>query len=393
MPTFHYTAVNAAQRVTGQIEGLDEAAVRNELQGAGWTVVALKPVVTTGSGLTAVEMVAISQQFANATEAGLPLGGALRAFVEATGSARMRRRLLPAYEAIERGQPIDQVLMNPALRLPPIIAVILKSGLPPNAIRAMLAHVIESAATINGIRSRVLLLVSYPIAIFLTLCGLWAFLLLFILPIYGEIYDHSGVDIPASHRLLSSMSAYLMQIQAWLVVAVIAGVVCLGGVVYRLTPRLLRYRLWSAIPLVGSISQLVALSELAQLMAVTLECQIPLPRALAMVAEGTRDADLAESCRDAAARLEAGESVDSVIESNINLPVYAEQILRWADRGSAGCEPLRELAAMLRRRTRLLADSTMPLLEPIMMIASMAAVILYVTVVFPPMVRLLNMFS
>lgn len=391
MPRFDYFAVNASgQELTGQADGADSAEVSESLRRDGWTVLSIQPSPEQTSAFSAQEGIAFSQQLVAATQAGLPLSGALRAFSDEVSSARLRLRLVPVCEALERGEALNQNLLRSILGLSPSLAMILNSGLPQAAISGMLVHAIQSEATLRELKWRVIVLAAYPLCILTAFAGLWAILLLWIVPMYHEVFTQFSTTVSPALIYLMNLSTLLQHWDWRWVLGVIAMITASIFVAYKLTSATLRCQFRSAIPFVGSMYRLMAISDLAHLLAVMLECRVPLPRALTWAANGSRDAELTRLCVQVSERIQAGDSMDRITASQISLPAYVEQTLRWAELGQEGAEPLKSLSQMLRLRARMLAESTMPLMEPIMLCGSVVVVIGYVATIFPPLLRLLN---
>lgn len=395
MPQYEYIAVNeAGQKTTGQAEGKNSSAVRDELRRSGWTVFSILEVRGDPIGLSAADAATVAQHLVQATEAGLPLTGALQALSEETWSPRLRRRLQPVYQALERGVPLEQVLQDPSLRLPRAVAGILNSGLPAMAISQLLVQVIQSAASRRELWRRAFALITYPACLLVALCGLWVFMLVYINPIFADILASFSSDRkPPLESVLIRVSEYLLTLRAAWVVPGLIVVAVLGSLGYRLISPISRRRFWCSIPFFGAMYRLSALSDIAYTLAVTLEYHVPLPQSLALAAAGSVDPDLAFLCQIVSKRIQAGESMQVVISTEPGLPAHLEQILRWTSRGTEGSEPLKGMAEMLRIKTRMLAQSTIPLLEPIMMIAAVVSLVFYAATLLTPVFRFVNLLA
>jgi type IV pilus assembly protein PilC len=91
-----------------------------------------------------------------------------------------------------------------------------------------------------------------------------------------------------------------------------------------------RRRIANRLPLFGSIWRWGALAEFAHLLALLLECAIPLPEALLLAAGGVGDADLIGSCRRLAREVEAGGSLaDALVRERI-MPRGFARLLDWS---------------------------------------------------------------
>ncbi len=391
MPRFRYTAVDAdGLPLTGDVDGASAALVREALRQQGLQVQELLQAEPTEGPLSAAEAAVITQQISLATQSELPLVGSLRAFAEEIFSQHLRHRLMRVCDALESGEPLQKVLSDPQLRLPSSVASIMRSGLPPAAINHLLSLSVRAAATTADLRARTILLLTYPILMICAIGGFWLFLLMFVTHEFAGIFADFGVQISPLLAQLIELSRIL---RSWngLYLLSLPVIMAIGIVVYCFAlPAKTRQRLWCGLPIIGSMYRLTSLSELARLLAVMLESQVPLPQALSWSGGGINDADLQDCCSQIAARLRQGEDAITAAGRVRGLPSHLEQMLRFAAHGGSGGPPLRSMARLLELRAKSLSLAAMPLMEPLLLTAAVVSVVAYVLTVFPPLIKLLN---
>ena len=391
MPRFHYTAIHPnGETLVGEVDGADPAEARAALLAAGLQVTALQLMAEPTGNLSFAEAAAITQQIANATQSQLPLVGSLRAYAEEVCSSGLRDRLIQVCDSLEAGESLEQVLSNPALRLPPAVSAILDSGLPQGAINHLLSQTMRTATTNFELRSRAFLLMSYTGLMMLTICGLWLFLLVAVTPQFAKIFADFGTELPSIVEQLIAVSNLA---RGWNAVFTLLALVVVGVVLAAVLISMSaaeRRRIWCGVPIVGSMYRLTALSEFANLLALMLESKVPLPQAVVWSAAGANDADLRVCCDAIADRLRLGDDPADFNQSASALPAYLQQMLRWSAQGADGAEPLRATARLLQLRAKSISLIALPLLEPVMLIATVISIVVYVVVMFLPLIKLLN---
>lgn len=392
MPRFRYIAVNSqGESLSGEIDGVDVAAARVALLQAGLQVHELQLISEPSRKLSVDDGAAISQQIAAATQSELPLVGSLRAYAEEVFATHLRHRLFQMCDALEAGEPLERVLSNPALQLPPSVAAILGSGLPPAAMNHLLSQTLRATTTTFELRSRAALLVGYTLLMLSLIFGLWTFLLLVPTPYFKQIFQDFGTELPSVVVQLIMVSDLMRSSTGliWLFILLpVVGVLSLA-IQTRLSPAA-RRRFFCGLPIIGAMYRLTALSEYARLLALMLETEVPLPQAVVWSAAGTNDADLQECSEDVAARLRWGDDPVAASQAVPGLPAHMQQMLRWCAHGSEGAEPLRSMANLLEIRAKSLSMIALPLMEPVLMTAAIASVGFYVVCIFLPLIKLLN---
>lgn len=391
MPRFHYVAIDRrGQTLSGEIDGSSLPVVRDMLQQQGLIIRELRGAADAEGTLSAAEAAAITQQISLATEHSLPLVGSLRAFSEEVVSRRLRARLNRLCDALEAGEPLPRVLANPELRLPGSVSTIMNSGLPHEAMNHLLSLSVRAGAIAADMRARAFLLMSYPVLMIAAIASFWTFMLVYVTHEFSTIFSDFGVELPGLTVQLIRLSRVMRMWNGAYFLALIPLAV-LAWAVYQfgLSARM-RQRLWCGLPIVGSMYRLTALSELAKLLAVMLESQVPLPQALAWSGAGVNDADLREYCTEVANRVREGQDVITAADNTPGIPAHLDQMMRFTAHGAQGSAPLRSMAQLLEVRAKTLSMAAMPLMEPVLLLTVVVSMIVYAVTVFMPLIKLLN---
>lgn len=391
MARFRYSAVDPqGQPLRGEVETTNLAEARSALQERGLQILELQSQSESPGVMSSAEAFAVADHIHQATQNELPLAGSLRAFTEEVVSPRMRRRLSRVCDALEAGEPLDNVLLDKTLKLPRSLGLILGSGLPHQAMNHLLSLSVRAASTSMDLNIRAALLLCYPLIMVTALLGFWVFLLVYLTPQFATIYEDFGTELTPMLVQLIDFSKLLVHANWRLPVVVIPVIAALVLVFHFAMPAAMKQRFWCGLPIVGSMYRLTSLAEFARLLAVMLEARVPLPQALTWSAIGANDADLLERTDDVVTRLKSGADVVSAGQQVRGLPAYFEQMLRFAAQGPAAAEPLRSMAKLMETRAKSLSQVAMPLLEPMVAMAAVASIAIYVLTVFPPLVKLLN---
>lgn len=124
---------------------------------------------------------------------------------------------------------------------------------------------------------------SYPVIILFTSIGAVAFMLLFIVPMFRDVFTRFGGDLPYLTKIIIDVSAFI-QSYFWLFFLIVLGVV-IFLYTRRQTPWFMR---WSAliimrIPVIGKIVVSLQLARLCASMSLLLGSKVSLIRALQLI--------------------------------------------------------------------------------------------------------------
>jgi len=226
---------------------------------------------------------------------------------------------------------------------------------------------LRSARRTRDLRFRFWSSAAYPLVLLvLALVVVIAMLTVFV-PQFKDIFQDFGVLIPLPTQWTIQISDLLIRaLPGWpYAIAAIAIVVAAIYAIRFLPGRPARIRFWQRVPLFGSASRSIALSEFCGLLMLLVECRVPLPKALRLTAGALHDPNLAQGSRKLAEQCESGLPPDQEVAYLANFPDSLAPFFRWENRPDAFAGGLRaatELyAAQARVRTWVAASFVQPI--------------------------------
>jgi type II secretory pathway component PulF len=135
---------------------------------------------------------------------------------------------------------------------------------------------------------------------------------------------------------------------------------------------------------------LSALAEYSQLLSLLLDCKVPLPEALRLVGQGSRDAELAAASEVIAEDVRHGSPLTDSATRRSTLPQGLRQLLRWAERPQTFSEVLRAASEMFEARARMQSAAIAPFIEPMLIVGLGLSVGFILISLFLPLMKLLN---
>jgi type II secretory pathway component PulF len=148
--------------------------------------------------------------------------------------------------------------------------------------------------------------------------------------------------------------------------------------------------LWQRVPLFGSASRSVALSEFCALLSLLVECRLPLPRALRLTAGSLHDANLAEGSRRLAEQCEGGLPPDQELAYLPHFPDSLAPVFRWEGRPDAFAGGLRAASELYAAQAQLRTWVAGAFVQPIVLALIVMLVGFVAFTVFLPLFALLQ---
>ena len=329
-----------------------------------------------------------TQEFVSLLEAGLAATEALQALAGRSRDegATLLRSVL---DDVSSGLPLSQAFERAGAAFPPLFVATVRASERTGDMHTALSRYGEYLAQVERLRARVASALIYPAMLAVTGLAVCAFLLLYVVPRFGRIYDDMGRDLPMLSRVLMQTGDLLSQNA----VVLFAAITALAVVALRLASRpSVRERLTRAAwrtPRIGEAIKLYHMAQFYRSMGMLLKGGMPIVASLGL-ARDLLAAAMRPSVDAAARRVNEGAPASvALAQSDLATPV-ALGLLRVGERsGQLGA--MMERVAMfhdaeLARRI----DLATRLFEPLLMAAIGIAIGGLVVLLYLPVFELAN---
>lgn len=405
MPVFRYQVIDEQGRaLSGPLEAADAEAARAALVARGWQVEAIDEAVSEVAKaepaapedaesqeggrerLGAEEAFQLVGAVAELTQAGLPLPAGLYAMASEVGSGRLARALRTIARRMERGESLDAVLLAEGERMPADLRGLLVAAVRSGQVSESLQELLLLRDRQSEITRRVWLASSYPLLLVVLTLGLCAFFMLLIVPEMRSLYTGFEMQLPETTHLVLFLGGPGMKILG----AAAALVLAVGVLVWLLRGRPFVWRTLVCIPVYGPLWRFCALSVCCRLLALFVRARLPLPEALQWVSAALRDRDLAEGCRAAAQRVEAGRTVTHAFCSQRQFPPGLTPMVDWGDRESTLADAFTASAEVYEGRALVQARLLEAALPPLVFLFVVVFVVFILGALFMPLIGLIQ---
>lgn len=330
MAQFHYRATDTDGRAqTGDVAARDSEDARRQLTDRGLTVLELIAAeagspLPAPSRLTAADAEVLLAQVAEIGKANIPMSIGLRAAAAEATSRRVKQALEHLARGTDQGRSLEEVLNANAVGLPPHVAGLIAAAARTAQLGGALEELLEHQRQMRDIRWMVISSLIYPLLVIGLATFVFLFLMLDIVPIFGKMFEEFELELPVATLLLVQFS------DAFVALTLGDQRVMLIGFAVMVTAALLLIRFvagsagWrrflGTAPLFGPIVAWSGAASFAQMLAVLLDYQIPLPHALELTSDAMRDGNVRQSCRRLAAGVAAGQTMADALAKSRDLP-------------------------------------------------------------------------
>jgi type II secretory pathway component PulF len=374
MPTFAYQAVNGAgKRLRGFEDAASPGALSRVLEERGLLVleVAESSGAASGGGWFKFgrrrEVLEVTRAMAALLPVGMPLAQALNAASGVT-SGEVRDALTQVRTRVERGDTLSAALGGHPQLFSPLYIGLVRAGERSGDVDSAFARLSDQLERDEQLRGRIVSMAIYPLLLACAGTVAVTILLFFVLPRFVTLLAGSGAKLPASTRMLLSVSTGLHRF--WPVLFLVPLGIAAVGAWSRNTAegrRALSNALLT-LPLVKTLRRYALAARFSRLIGVLLGGGAPLLSALDDTIESIGDPLARDDAERIRTRVREGVSLRAAVaESAVYPPLLAQLIGVGEDAGQLRTFLLKA-AEIFEERTERATQRLAALAEPAMIV-------------------------
>jgi len=386
MPEFVYKAMGsnggksqgviaAANRVAAleQLARLGQIPISVEKQKSEQTT--QKTRTRRGTRVPARAVEAFSRELSNLLTAGVPLSRAMQIVSREAALASARRQWSEIRDDVMGGSSLADALAKWPHSFPPVYVAMIRAGETGGFLDVVLGQIADFRERERDLISKVKGAMIYPSIIAVLAVGVLAFLMIYFIPRFSQIFADFGSALPLLTRIIVTVSKAVTQYGLVFVV----GAVIIFAVVRRMlmteTGRRIRERAILRTPGIGGVLSQFALVRFSRMLGTLLGAGVPLVMSLRVAREAIGNQTLADVVSQSMELVQQGRSLSSSLGNcRVLFPESVVEMIAVAEESGRLDKELLRLAETceieLDRRLRMLVM----LAEPLMLFV-MAAIV------------------
>src|SRR6476620_5770036 len=231
MPSFAYVARETAsgREVRSSVEAATEQAAIAALLNRNLLVVSIQEKIgrkgkTAGGKVGLADLVVFTRQLATMIDAGLAMVQSLQALAEQTTNKVMRDVIKDITVRVEGGDSFSEALQKHPKAFSKLYYCMVAAGEKGGLLAEILSRLATYLENSARLRKKVKSAMMYPVAVTVVAIGITIFLLVKVVPVFGDIFKGFGAKLPTPTLVLISVSEFLQKTIIYLL-PVMAGLV------------------------------------------------------------------------------------------------------------------------------------------------------------------------
>ncbi len=390
--SYRWEAVDAQGRAQrGVLEADSARGLRDRLRAEGLTPVAVEPAGTGSAVPRSVPPRALAlatRQLATLTQAGMTLDAALGAAAAQADDARAGKLLAALRQHVGGGESLPSALDRYPRTFSPLyrglVAAAVESGRLPDVL-GRLADYLEARI---ALRERFTTALIYPVLVGVIALAVIAVLLVYVVPQVVSVYQQSRQTLPWLTQALIATSSFF-RATAWLWIAAAAIAAVAFALAMRRPPfRDAVHRTLLATPALGRLLRSLDTARFASTLAILVASGTPMLRALDAAGAVIRMRPIADAASAAAAGVREGMPLARALAATRAFPPVLVHLTASGEGSGALAPMLERAAADLEREAERRITWIAALVQPLMIVAMGAIVLVLVLAIMLPIVSM-----
>ncbi|HZO87294.1 MAG TPA: type II secretion system F family protein [Chthonomonadaceae bacterium] len=403
MPTFQYTARDrAGQQSDGVIAARDLSEAREILRKKELFLTQIREQAARGQsgaqggllrrkrGVKLRDMVIMSRQLATLVRAGISIVECLQAVSAQTQNPALVETINDVRLEVLTGSTLTDAMR----KHPKVFSETYISLAQAGEVGGVLEQTLELAADQFDkeaqLRAKVKSAFVYPAIVMGTAVFVVIFMLIFVVPVFANVYRQFNAKLPAVTMMLVSLS-YIILHYWWMVLLGLAGLIyALRRYIQTPTGRTQYDRLKLKIPLLGDLNRKIAVSRFTQTFSGAVRSGVPILRGLAIAGQTCGNVIIMEAVKKVAGFVKEGATLSLPLEQTGEFPAMVTRMIAAGEHSGNLDTMLEEITRFYNRDIEYTVENLTKLMEPAMTVIVGGLVLFILLALYMPIFNLGN---
>ncbi|GAB6903999.1 type II secretion system F family protein [Kineosporia succinea] len=361
--------------VKGKLEAPSEDVLIQRLRQQGYAPLDVKQANTglnveikmPGSNKVDLKDLAImSRQFATMIDSGLSLLKALSILAEQTESKPLAKTLNEVRSDVEGGSSLSAAMAKHTKVFPPLMINMCRAGEVGGFLDAVLLQIAANMESEVKLRAKIKSAMTYPVVVFIMAILAVVGMLLFIVPVFTNMFASLGGTLPAPTRALVFLSAAMKVAAPIIVVLAVPGSVIWNRNKHKEGVRRVVDPLKLKVPIFGDLFRKVAISRFSRNLGTMLHAGVPILRSLEIVGEAAGNVVLRDAAKAVGESVQQGKPLAAPLAEHKVFPPMVVQMLAVGEDTGAMDSMLHKISEFYDQEVEATTEALTSIIEPLM---------------------------
>jgi type IV pilus assembly protein PilC len=337
------------------------------------------------------DVAVFSRQFATMINSGLSLLRALSILAEQTENQALASIVNEVRIDVEKGSSLSVALSKHPKAFSRLYVAMVKAGEVGGSLDSVLMRLADTIEKQVELRRKVRSAMTYPAVVGVLVLLIVTAMLLFIIPMFKDLYKELGGTLPKPTQMLLGVSALVRKFWFLIFGVEIAAVVAFRRWIASDDGRKQWDRIKLRVPIFGQLVRKTALARFSRTLSSLVRSGVPILESLDIVAETSGNDVVAVAVQDTKEAVKGGQGISARLEEHEIFPPMVVQMLAVGEETGALDEMLDKIAEFYEQEVEATVDALTSLIEPLLIVVMGACVGGMVVSLYLPMFKIIEL--
>jgi len=372
MPVFLWEAeTRQGQQKKGELEASSKAQASTSLRRQGLAKIKVKKkpkeIVIFPEKVEEKDISIFFRQLSTMINAGLPLVQCFELSERGSEKKAMTKLLRGVREGLEQGAPLGETLRRFPDEFDRLTCALVEAGEQGGILDTILLRLCAYKEKALALKGKIKSAMVYPISIITVAFIVTAVLMIFVIPVFAEMFSSFGAELPLPTRVAMAISDAFVKYWYVVVGAPIALVFSVRQIYktpkghYQLDKLLLN------LPVLGDVLRKAAVARFCRTFSTLVAAGVPILEALDTVAETAGNVVIEKVILSSKTSISQGQSLAEPLEQSKVFPLMVTQMIMIGEQTGSLEEMLGKIADFYEEEVDTAVDAMTSLMEPFIM--------------------------
>ena len=377
MPVYCWVAETKKGRtLKGELEGADEKIVMNQLKRRNLDVKKVKEkpkdifenVAFMQPKIKKKDLVIFTRQFSTMIDAGLPLVQGLTILSQQTENPTFRKLLKEVVADVEGGASLNEALRKHPHVFDDLFCHLVAAGEVGGILDIILQRLAVYIEKAEKLKSQIKGAMTYPIVVMVIAAAVLAVIMIFVIPVFQEMFSSGGNALPAPTQLVVNMSEFSVKYSIHIIVGLVVFFTAFRQFRKTAFGRKNTDALLLKLPIFGDLLRKVAVARFTRTLGTMISSGVPILDALEICAKTSGNMILEEVVFEVRADVSEGQTMAEPLSQNDIFPNMVTQMIAVGEATGALDTMLEKIADFYDDEVDVAVSALTSMLEPLLMV-------------------------
>lgn len=315
-------------------------------------------------GVKQKEIVVMTRQLSTLIDAGLPLLRSVNVLIAQLKPCKLRDILREVAADIQSGSTFSESLGKHPKQFDRLYVNMVRAGEVGGMLEVVLQRIANFMERRQALIRRVRSAMIYPIFVLLAAAGIVGFLLVKVVPVFAEIFEEFGGELPAPTQFLIACGDFMVY-RWWLLITVINCVLITFKLLLK-SHAVKRFadRISLKMPLIGDLVTKVAVARFARTLGTLITSGVPILQALKITRETIGNEIIQDAVDKVHDSIKEGDTIAAPLDESKVFPPMVVNMIDVGEETGALDSMLNKVADIYDAEVEAAVDAMLSLMEP-----------------------------